>query len=146
MLRIFKRKTDIPEDMELVVFNDSFFNRTTSRMVNEDAAAVIAAIDKANLKDKFRIVSRFENEVVNIDRLSTGCKTALNVFYFPDKVFSLKECGDNALDVIYGFHRGCVFCEYPVISFEMEQVLAEEPEKSRIMDSYEELKEWWQNV
>ena len=46
---------------------------------------------------KYKIRSRFDDIIIDIDKLSAGCKTALNVLYNPDKIFCLKECGNNAL-------------------------------------------------
>lgn len=51
------------------------------------------------LISKCKIYSRFGEIVLDIDRLSTGCKTVLNVLYFPDEIFCLKECGKNALEI-----------------------------------------------
>ena len=59
---------------------------------------------------------------MNTDQLSTGCKTVLNVLYFPDKVFCLKECGNNALEILYSFDKGNVYSEYAMIPFDMECV------------------------
>lgn len=53
------------------------------------------------------------------------------------------ECGDNALDVLYTLEDGKIFCEYPLISFEMKKVKAKGKKDERIIDSYEKLKEWW---
>ena len=58
-------------------------------------------IDGSELLSKYKIRSRFEDITLNTDQLSTGCKTVLNVLYFPDKVFCLKECGNNALEILY---------------------------------------------
>ena len=63
--------------------------------------------------------------------------------YNPDKVFDIRECGDNALDVIYALPSGNVYCEYPLISFDMDKVNVYEKKGMREIDSYEELKEWW---
>ena len=93
--------------------------------------------------DKYAISSRFDGMKLNIDKLSTGCKTALNVLYNPDKVFDIRECGDNALDVIYALPCGNVYCEYPLISFDMDKVNVYEKKGMREIDSYDELKEWW---
>ena len=92
---------------------------------------------------QFTIRSRFDGMTLNIDRLSTGCKTALNILYYPDKVFDIRECGDNALDVIYALPAGNIYCDYPLISFDMEKVNVCEKKGFRVIDSYEELKEWW---
>ena len=80
---------------------------------------------------------------MNIDKLSTGCKTALNILYNPDKVFDIRECGDNALDVIYALPNGNVYCDYPLISFDMGKVTVRDKKGSRVIDSYDALKEWW---
>lgn len=41
--------------------------------------------------NKYKIRSRFEDITLNTDQLSAGCKTVLNVLYFPDKVFFKKN-------------------------------------------------------
>ena len=69
-------------------------------MIDDRAGSVIEHIDKSKLLDKYYIASRFDGTKLNIDRLSTGCKTALNIMYNNDKVFDVSECGENALEVI----------------------------------------------
>ena len=83
--------------------------------------------------------------VVDIDCLSTGCKTILNVLYFPNKVFCMKECGDNALEVLYGLENGAVYSDYAVIPFDMKEVRVFDKKGKRVISDYEELKEWWNN-
>lgn len=146
MITVYKKKEDIPQSMKLVELNDIYFNRYTSQKLDSRAEKIIMDIDGSALCEKYKIISKFQSEVLNIDRLSTGCKTALNIYYNPDKIFSIKECGDNALDVIYGFQEGNIFSEYPVISFEMDSVRAAGGERDCIFDAYEDLKEWWENV
>ena len=67
------------------------------------------------------------------------------VLYFPDKVFCLKECGENALELLYRLEDGYVYSDYAIIPFELEQVRAISDKKSRIIEDYEELKEWWED-
>ncbi len=69
----------------------------------------------------------------------------MNVFYYPDKVFCLKECGNNALEVLYSFEKGSVYSEYAMIPFEMERVEVQTLAGKKVIDDYEELKEWWEN-
>lgn len=54
---------------------------------------------------------------MDVDCLSTGCKTVLNVLYFPDKIFCMKECGENALEVLYALDQGAVYSDYAMIPF-----------------------------
>lgn len=146
MITVYKKKEDIPKNCKLVELNDIYFNRHTSQKLDPQAKKIITEIDGATLCEKYKIVSKFQKEVLNIDRLSTGCKTALNIYYNPEIVFSIKECGDNAIDVIYDLQEGRIYSEYPVISFEMSSVRAVDDNGERIFETYEELKEWWEDV
>ena len=108
VITIFKDKHDIAHNMEYVELNDLFFNQNTVSMVDERAEKIIETIDDAKLISKYKISSRFNDVALDIDRLSAGCKTVLNVLYYPDKVFCLKECGNDALEVLYGLEKGYV--------------------------------------
>ena len=144
MITVYKKGT-VPKTKELVTLNDIYFNQTTVSLLDERAAGIISAIDSSEMLTRFTIRSRFDGMTLNIDKLSTGCKTALNVLYNPEKIFDIRECGDNALDVIYALPAGNVFCDFPMISFAMTKVAAADKKGTREIDSYEELKEWWQN-
>ena len=72
-------------------------------------------------------------------------KTVLNVMYFPDKVFCIKECGNNALDILFSLEKGLVYSDYAVIPFDMQSVLVCSDGKKRMIEDYEELKEWWED-
>ena len=136
MITIYKKKPS-SKTMELVVMNDIYFNQKTVSLLDDRAKDIIRQIDHSDM------LSPFDGMTLNIDKLSTGCKTALNVLYNPDKVFDIRECGDNALDVIYSFPEGNIYCDYPLISFDMDKVLVSEKKGKREIDSYEALKEWW---
>ena len=142
MITVFKNGT-VPRDMERVTLNDIFFNKYTVSLLDDRARAIIADIDHSEMLGKYAIRSRFDGMTLNIDRLSTGCKTALNIVYNPDKVFDIRECGDNALDVIYALPHGNVYCDYPLISFDMDRVNVCDRKCVREIESYEALKEWW---
>lgn len=146
MITVYKNKRDIPQSSKIVDMNDVYFNQHTSRVIDDRADYIIETIDGVRLCDKYKIVSKFQNEILNIDKLSTGCKTALNILYFPHYVFSIKECGDNALDCIYGLKEGNVFSEYPVISFDMEKVQVVDGTGKHNISSYDDLKVWWEDV
>lgn len=143
MITIFKDKKDIPGDMEYVEWNDLFFNQNTVSFIDKQAEKIIEMIDGAKLISKYKIYSRFDKIAVDIDRLSTGCKTVLNVLYYPNKVFCLKECGNNALEALYRLETGHVFSEYALIPFTMDSVVAQTKLNKKIISNYEELKEWW---
>ena len=69
----------------------------------------------------------------------------LNVLYYPDKVFCLKECGNNALEVLYGLEKGYVCSEYALIPFDLDAVVVQTNIGKKILSDYEELKEWWES-
>ena len=142
MITVYKDKA-IPKDMELIRLNDIYFNKFTAEKLDDNAAKIIMEIDQSDLIDRFSIRSRFDKGILNIDKLSTGCKTVLNIMYNPDKDFDIRECGENAIDIIYGLENGNITCEYPLISFEMKKVTAVDKIGSREFDSYEALKGWW---
>ena len=145
VITIYKNKDNIPPDMEYVELNDVFFNQNTAAKLDNYAKEMIKQIDEAELLSKYKIESKFNGTTLDVDCLSTGCKTVLNVLYFPDKVFCLKECGDNALDVLYSLDSGSVYSDYAVISFDMDAVKVSDSQGVRIIDDYEELREWWEN-
>lgn len=143
MITIFKDRKDIPHDKEYVELNDVFFNQNTAAKLDGRADRIIEEIDGSKLLGRFRIQSRFDDAVLDVDRLSAGCKTVLNVLYYPDKVFCLKECGNNALELIYGLDSGSVYSDYALIPFDMDKVIIQTKEGSREVVGYEELREWW---
>ena len=145
MITIFKNKLDIPNDMEYIELNDLFFNQNTAVLIDKRAEKFIETIDDAKLIGKYKILSRFDDVAIDIDRLSSGCKTVLNVLYYPDKVFCLKECGNNALEILYHLEKGYVYSEYALIPFTIDSVMVETRSMKKIISDYEELKEWWED-
>lgn len=145
MITIFKNKDDIPKGMEYVELNDIYFNQNTATQTDDKAEKIIEIIDQAKLISKYKIRSKFDDSTLDIDKLSAGCKTVLNVLYNPDKVFCLKECGNNALQVLYRLSFGNVYSDYAMIPFEMEAVNVQTSSEKIVIRDYEELKEWWNN-
>lgn len=143
MITIYKAREDIPCNMEYIELNDIFFNQHTAAILDERANPVIEGIDHSKLLSRYKICSRFDGVTLNTDQLSAGCKTVLNVLYYPDKVFCIKECGNNALEVLYGLESGAVFSDYALIPFDMKNVSVQIKGKMQKISEYEELKEWW---
>ena len=142
MITVYKVKS-VPKNMEIIRLNDVYFNKYTAMELDERAGDIIKKIDRSEWIDQYTIKSRFDGTILNIDKLSTGCKTVLNILYYPKKIFDIRECGDNALDVIYSLPAGNVWCDYPLISFDMTEVNVHDKKGSKVISGYEELKEWW---
>ena len=98
-----------------------------------------------NFSASIKIMSKFNEVALDIDCLSTGCKIILNVLYFPNKVFCMKECGDNAIELLYSLKNGNIYSDYAMIPFDMPAVRVANNSKYQIIDDYEELKRWWKN-
>lgn len=145
MITIYKSKKDIPQEMDYIELNDVFFNQNTPEKFDDRASGIVEKIDDARLLGRYKIQSKFGREILDVDRLSTGCKTVLNIMYFPDKVFCIKECGENALEILYGLKQGAVYSDYAVIPFEMNELTVWAKGEERIIDDYEALKEWWKD-
>lgn len=143
MITIFKNKKDIPDDKEYIELNDVFFNQNTVLKLDDRANVIVEKIDDSRLIGKYKIESKFNGVTLDVDCLSTGCKTVLNVLYFPNKVFCLKECGDNALEVLYALEEGAVYSDYAVIPFDVNEVKVSDEKGTKVISDYEELKEWW---
>jgi hypothetical protein len=145
VITIFKNKSDIPQNMEYVELNDIYFNQNTAAMLDEKAKPIIDSIDESELVSKYKIRSRFDDITLDTDKLSAGCKTVLNVMFNPEKVFCMKECGSNALNVLFALSSGNVYSNYALIPFEMESVNVQTSSGEKVINDYEELKEWWEN-
>jgi hypothetical protein len=145
MITIFKNKSDIPHNMEYVELNDIYFNQNTASMLDDKAKTIIASIDESELISKYKMRSRFDDITLDTDKLSAGCKTVLNVMYNPEKVFCMKECGNNALKILYVLPSGNVYSDYALIPFEIESVNVQDSLGEKVIGDYEELKEWWEN-
>jgi hypothetical protein len=131
--------------MEYIELNDIYFNQNTASMLDEKAKTIIDRIDESELVSKYKIQSRFDDITLDTDKLSAGCKTVLNVMYNPGKVFCMKECGNNALEVLFALPSGSVYSDYALIPFEIESITVQDSSGEKVISDYEELKEWWEN-
>lgn len=149
MITIYKNKEDFTNrnfpNIICVDVNDVYFNSITSQLIDDRARAIISKIDGAVLEEKYKIKSKFNDTLLDIDKLSTGCKTALNVLYNPHVLVNIKECGDNALEVIFGMEDGFIYSDYPMIPFNFEEVKVVDYKGDQIISNYDELKEWWED-
>ena len=143
MLRNVCYKTHIPSDKDYVEMYDYFFNMNTSPLLDDRAKDIIKLIDASEMISRYKIRSRFNGDVLNTDKLSTSCKTVLNVMYYPDKVFCLKGCGEEAVEMLFAFEKGAVFSDYAMIPFDFDKVEVCSDGKMEVIDDYEELKAWW---
>lgn len=53
---------------------------------------------------------------MEIDGSELVGKTALNIYFNPEKVFSIKECGDNAWEIIDGLKCGMIPFDFDMVA------------------------------
>ena len=89
--------------------NDLFFSelRFTSAFDYKDPiiSHLIKEIDNGIPKDKNNFKAK-NGDNISYDYLSTGCKTAINIYCNPDKWFDTVECGNNAILEILKLPKG----------------------------------------
>lgn len=110
-LRVYTNKECIPKGIRLVVSNNAEFDELSGMAINDDLIGrkVISEIEGGEYISEVSFKSKFGGDVVKSIDLSTGSKTALNVYnsYGKDVCINLSECGKNAiqfiLDNLYGY-------------------------------------------
>lgn len=92
--------------------NEAFFSMYTYNklITNQDALARVADFEGFDLLTKAgdTYLSKF-NSYMTLKDISTGGKTYANVLCFPDEIFSIRECGPNAVHAIYSLDKGKIY-------------------------------------
>ena len=102
MLKLYlSNKHEYPID-KVEINNDSFFNHyfdAEKLVINKRMAEIIKRIDDTVYDSASNTIKSKYNPSISLSPkyLSTGCKTVLNVMAFPCKIFSIGECGENAI-------------------------------------------------
>lgn len=116
MLHIYLDK--IPSSLQYNLVNDVEKQFAGIRLACTDKEKkVVKEIEKGILLDSYSYIDRFGYKLYTSE-LSTGCKAALCVLNFPDKIINLAECGLNARDCIVSFcDLGAVLIDSNTITF-----------------------------
>lgn len=108
------QEEELPKEYSYIKFNDAYFDKYyTDYKIDETAKNIIKSIDNVEYIGNHRFKSKFEeNAYIKLTELSTGCKTALNVYFNVDKIFSISGCGDNAFEEILKLRDGNINLTY----------------------------------
>ena len=91
-------------------YNDIFFDLNLGDIVvDENIKKIMFEIDGARYAGNNHFYSKYGDVILSLDSLSTGCKTAINVYTFSNKIFYVGECGDNALAIICMLGKGNIY-------------------------------------
>ena len=87
--------------MNIITQNDVYFNGAVELTGSKLEAVILHHIDRARYCSS-RSFYGISSDTVPVDKnqLSTGTKTLLNVLSSPALCFDLRECGDNALELL----------------------------------------------
>lgn len=109
-LHVYLRKEDIPNGMPYVILNDAWFNENVRVENDTITERLLFQIDGARYADVGHFYPKIDPEgKVRFDYLSTGCKTALNVYNASDVCFDVRECGENAIAEILHLDHGNIY-------------------------------------
>ena len=93
-------------------FNDAFFMFNINNIVFDDIVKyLMKVIDGVEYAGNNCFYSKYGGVALHVSELSTGCKTAINVYSCPDKIFDIGECGNNALAAICNLKRGNIYTD-----------------------------------
>lgn len=98
MLNVYLDRADVPKDTKIIEDVELQFMLCSLEMSSEEQQ-MLEFIEHGTLNSEVDFIDRFGYKLY-IDNLSTGCKAALCVLHFPDKIIDLKECGNNAVEAI----------------------------------------------
>ena len=110
MLKLFIG--DALDKNDIIFINDMWFEANLDSIDENVLCEMIKKIDDTEYVGNYMIMSKFNQQVISVANISTGCKTVLNVISFPNKIFSLSECGKNALNEIFKLKNGKCHMSY----------------------------------
>lgn len=101
---------NIPSELQsrLVQYNDQFFDMefySKKAAVDQNIINLIKHIDGSKYAGN-GFIRTVAGNGPDLTYLSTGCKTAINVYTFSNYIFSLEEIGDNAKEEIFKLKTG----------------------------------------
>ena len=123
------------EKDKIVTMNDAWFNlKYRNIKVDDTIRNLIESIDECKYVGNFSIEGKFSGTNIDMMYLSTGCKTAINCYCWPDRIFDLSECGENAIEEILKLSRGKGLFKYEVsIPYSDREITLVEGNKHKII-------------
>ena len=122
-LNVYIDIKDIPHGMQIIRFNDSYFDLETELTDSYFEKEVLKQIDKARYASANTFYGRTENFGALFKAcLSTGVKTLLNIEKHSDVCFDSAECGENSLLMIRLLKQGNILMRKQLLVFPGDNV------------------------
>lgn len=106
-IRLYTDSDMIQNNPKYVLDNEAFFGRYDT-VWDEFSKSIINIIDGGMFCDEFTFYDRYNVRLYNA-YLSTGTKTLLNIYSYPEHVFDFRECGDNCIELFLKRMVGAIY-------------------------------------
>lgn len=124
------------------MYNDIYFRGVTlGEEITEEDKGFIRRIDNTEFINKQSIITPYGN--TNLENLSTGCKTLLNILHHPEIVFTVNECGDNVVDIIFEYLKDSditIHCSRYAMP---EQIYKDIQIDNDVITNIKDYRKWW---
>ena len=138
-----KRKTTMP----VYVDSRTFFsiNKKETWFTNKVVQIIMDYVDGTKLVEGFVLKDRL-GRIIPPEYLSTGSKTAILIWLYPEIVFNVTQCGDNAFKCVADF---CQHCDRTVLTYRylperyLSRLDLQKDGTSFELDDYDDLVDGW---
>ncbi len=112
-LKLYIGLEQIAEKNKIIKFNDIWFQDHIKEIkYGEPEREIVKCIDNVVYEKDRKFKSKFMADTLfDASELSAGCKTALNIHTFTDKIFNIAGCGNNALQLIMNMKQGNAYID-----------------------------------
>ena len=125
MINIYTEEHFIPTSKEMVSLNSPYFElHTKHQALTQQDITIIKTIEKGN-----------------IENLSAGCQTVLNILHHPDIIFDTSECSPIAIRLLCTIDNISFLCKNMPPIIEVQTPI--QIDDSITLTSSKEYSDWW---
>ena len=125
MINIYTEESCIPSSKEMVSLNSSYFEfHTKQQPLTQQDLTIIKTVEKGN-----------------IENLSVGCKTILNILHYPNVIFDTVECSPIVIRLLCTIDNISFFCKNMPPIIEVKTPI--QIDNSITLISSKEYFDWW---
>jgi len=96
---------------------DSYKKVISDSDIGKQCRKWISRLEGVTFESNSKIYSKFDNSSIKVSKISTGCKTFINIFLNPNTPVFIGEAGDNIIEEIYKLHNGVLYAPYMMIPY-----------------------------
>ena len=125
MINIYTEESYIPSSKEIISLNSPYFElHTKHQALTQQDITIIKTIEKGN-----------------IENLSAGCQTVLNILHHPDIIFDTSECSPIAIRLLCTIDNISFLCKNMPPIIEVQTPI--QIDDSITLTSSKEYFDWW---